>query len=126
MTCTTQGRPGCDVPHSRLCGAGILVLLALVGLVVAGAVLLGKRGRRDAMRADAAVRGVVESATGTAMYEDCITSSPVHTNALFVYIHEGVAVSVPIWTACFCLGGTHAKLSGRQALGRPRGRRPRR
>lgn len=36
---------------------GIVVLLALVGLVVAGAFLLGKRGRRlDAMRADAAVR----------------------------------------------------------------------
>lgn len=38
------------------CGAGVIVLLALVGLVVAGAVLLGKRGGRlDAMRADAAV-----------------------------------------------------------------------
>ncbi len=36
---------------------GIVVLLALVGLVVAGAFLLGKRGGRlDAMRADAAVR----------------------------------------------------------------------
>ncbi len=37
--------------------AGIIVLLALVGLVIAGAFLLGKRGGRlDAMRADAAVR----------------------------------------------------------------------
>ena len=60
--CITRGRPGCDVPHEWLCVAGILVLLALIGLVVAGAVLLGKRGKRlDAMRADAAVRGGVIS-----------------------------------------------------------------
>jgi hypothetical protein len=36
---------------------GVIVLLSLIGLVVAGAFLLGKRGGRlDAMRADAAVR----------------------------------------------------------------------
>lgn len=57
--------PGClarkvvdaEVLTQDHCHAGVIVLLSLIGLVVAGAFLLGKRGGRlDAMRADAAVR----------------------------------------------------------------------